>query len=108
MQKTLSTESRAIGDSPIHEYLLELHREIAKIREGTVATYIPELARANPDWFGICVVTTGGNVYEAGDSQTSFTIFSIIAFIQRARLLSRPARRPARFTLSIAASQRLK
>jgi glutaminase len=63
--------------SPIHEHLLELHRQIASNREGALATYIPELARANPDWFGICLVTASGNVYEAGDAQVPFTIQSI-------------------------------
>ena len=77
MLKTPSSESLAAGDSPILEYLSDLHREIAKIREGAVATYIPDLARADPDWFGICVVTAAGNVYEAGDSQLPFTIQSI-------------------------------
>jgi glutaminase len=47
------------------------------MREGEVATYIPELAKADPDWFGICLVTTGGQVYEAGDSGIPFTIQSI-------------------------------
>ena len=42
-----------------------------------MATYIPELAKANPDWFGICVVTTEGHVYEVGDSRQDFTIQSI-------------------------------
>src|SRR5262245_141109 len=77
MPNTLSSESHRVGDSPIQEYLLDLHQEISKIRDGTLATYIPELARANPNWFGICVVTAGGNVYEAGDSQEPFTIQSI-------------------------------
>ena len=45
--------------------------------EGTVATYIPELAKANPNWFGICLVTATGHVYEVGDSQQPFTIQSI-------------------------------
>src|SRR2546426_2444588 len=63
--------------SPILDYLCELHREVAKIRDGSVATYIPELAQADPNWFGICVVTATGNVYEAGDSRQPFTIQSI-------------------------------
>lgn len=42
-----------------------------------MANYIPELAKANPDWFGICLVTTTGAVYEVGDSQQPFTIQSI-------------------------------
>src|SRR5213075_2782657 len=39
--------------------------------------YIPELAKANPDWFSICLVTTSGAVYEVGDSGQTFTIQSI-------------------------------
>ena len=64
-------------ESPIHRYLQELHGEVAKIRDGAVATYIPQLALANPDWFGVTVVTSDGSVYEAGDSRQPFTIQSI-------------------------------
>jgi glutaminase len=63
--------------SPILDYLKHLHRECAGITDGKVATYIPELAKANPDWFGICLVTATGAVYEVGDSQQPFTIQSI-------------------------------
>ncbi len=45
--------------------------------EGKVATYIPGLAKANPDWFGICLVTANGTAYEVGDSRQPFTIQSI-------------------------------
>src|SRR5262249_4284306 len=38
---------------------------------------IPELAKANPDWFGICMVTANGSLYEIGDSRQAFTIQSI-------------------------------
>ncbi|HVK59067.1 MAG TPA: glutaminase A, partial [Candidatus Kapabacteria bacterium] len=72
-----SSESRLKEDSPIVQYLADLHREISGIKDGAVATYIPELALANPDWFGICIVTAAGNVYEVGDSQVPFTIQSI-------------------------------
>src|SRR4029078_2194575 len=64
-------------ESPILEYLAELHREIAAITDGAVATYIPELAKADPNWFGICIATTDGKIYEVGDSRQKFTIQSI-------------------------------
>ena len=64
-------------DSPFHRYLRGLHSEVAKNHGGDVATYIPELARADPNWFGICVVTAAGNIYEVGDTQQPFTIQSI-------------------------------
>ena len=47
------------------------------IDEGDVATYIPELSYANPDDFGICLVTADGRVFEAGTCDKAFTIQSI-------------------------------
>ncbi len=42
-----------------------------------MASYIPELAAADPDWFGISMVTADGSVYEVGDTRREFTIQSI-------------------------------
>lgn len=64
-------------NSPVLDYLKSLHAEFAQIHSGTVATYIPELAKADPNWFGISLVTTTGQVYEVGDSRQEFTIQSI-------------------------------
>ncbi|MCL4110442.1 UNVERIFIED_CONTAM: hypothetical protein GTU68_022324 [Idotea baltica] len=44
---------------------------------GKVATYIPQLAEVNPDQFGISVALPNGEIYQAGDSQTAFSIQSI-------------------------------
>src|SRR5712671_3475166 len=63
--------------SPVQDYLKELHTEFGRLASGKVATYIPELAKANPNWFGICLVTMQGAVYEIGDSAQPFTIQSI-------------------------------
>ncbi len=63
--------------SPIHRYLERLHARFAELREGAVATYIPELAKADPEWFGICLATVDGCVYEVGDTRQPFTIQSI-------------------------------
>ena len=73
----MSTQPTATSTSPIQDFLQELHARHAELREGQVATYIPELAKANPDCFGISLVTTGGHIYEAGDSRQPFTIQSI-------------------------------
>jgi glutaminase len=54
-----------------------LHEEYAPLTDGEVATYIPELGKANPEHFGICLVTTDGRVFEAGDCEQAFTIQSI-------------------------------
>ncbi len=63
--------------SPTQQYLEQLHRKFALVQEGAVATYIPELAKANPNHFGIALVTTTGSVYEVGESEVPFTIQSI-------------------------------
>jgi glutaminase len=55
----------------------ELHREYQADNEGDVATYIPELGKANPDHFGICIATADGRVFEVGDCDEPFTIQSI-------------------------------
>lgn len=62
---------------PFQTYLEALHRKLSALRGGAVASYIPELAKANPDAFGICVVTTDGYAYAVGDSEQRFTIQSI-------------------------------
>jgi glutaminase len=67
----------AVVTSPIQAYLESLHRRHAALREGTVATYIPELAKADPDWFGIALATTDGKLYTVGDTSQTFTIQSI-------------------------------
>ena len=63
--------------SPVQDFLEQLHQKCAAETGGEVATYIPELAKANPDWFGIAIVTANGSVYEAGDTRQEFTIQSI-------------------------------
>src|SRR5258708_40106286 len=66
-----------IVPSPILQYLEELHAQIHPMREGNVANYIPELAHANPEWFGVVIVTVDGHIYQVGDSRQPFTIQSV-------------------------------
>ena len=54
-----------------------LHGEFSATKDGTVASYIPELAKANPDCFGIAIVTVDGHVYSAGDAAQGFSIQSV-------------------------------
>src|SRR5688572_16560726 len=55
----------------------DLHREFYSSNDGQVATYIPELGKANPSHFGICIATADGRVFEVGDCDQPFTIQSI-------------------------------
>jgi glutaminase len=63
--------------SPIQAYLERLHAKCSKLHDGKIATYIPELSKADPNWFGISIATTDGRVYEIGDTRQPFTIQSI-------------------------------
>ena len=56
------------------ERLYDKHRTL---EDGELATYIPELGKADPEHFGICLVTSDGQLYETGQSDTAFTIQSI-------------------------------
>lgn len=53
------------------------HRRFLSIRDGAMADYIPALASASPDLFGISIVTVGGRTFSAGDSQVPFSIQSV-------------------------------
>jgi glutaminase len=55
----------------------EAHELFRSLEEGAVATYIPELGNANPEHFGICVMSVDGDYFEAGDCDVEFTIQSI-------------------------------
>jgi glutaminase len=56
----------------------EIAEEMRQRRDrGEVATYIPQLARVDPNQFGIAVVDAEGNIAVGGDSDTPFSIQSI-------------------------------
>ena len=66
-----------VAPSPIQAYLDNLHREFSGLTHGAVATYIPELAKVDPDGFAIVLATVDGQVYETGDARRRFTIQSV-------------------------------
>lgn len=63
--------------SPFQSYLSSLHQKYLATEEGAIADRIPELAAAKVEWFGIAVVTTGGRIFEVGNSDRLFTLQSI-------------------------------
>lgn len=72
-----SAKKKSALSSPIEEYLARLHRKLASETGGEVASYIPELSKAKPDWFGISIATVDGTLYSVGDSDRGFTIQSV-------------------------------
>jgi glutaminase len=69
--------SWAASKPPLLRFLTACHADFSTERAGAVADYIPELGKADPDHFGISLVTLDGHVYEVGDSRSPFTIQSI-------------------------------
>ncbi len=65
------------SESQIQEVVDSVHEKYANLDDGEVASYIPELSKANPDHFGITVVSADGLVFSAGNWEHEFTIQSI-------------------------------
>lgn len=69
------------GDLPMHaeirQIVTEAYERYRGTNSGTVADYIPVLADASPDLFGIAVVGPWGRSFEIGDVTTRFSIQSV-------------------------------
>ena len=63
--------------------------------QGALASYIPELARQDPDRLGIAVFHKDGNMVEAGDSRRCFTIQSVMKPLLLLLALQETAGRPS-------------
>ncbi len=70
-------DSVAAHASQIQHIVDETYEKFKDVDEGNVATYIPELSKANPKDFGICLTTVEGHVFKAGDCDKEFTIQSM-------------------------------
>src|SRR5262245_62261058 len=55
----------------------DLYDKYGTLTDGNVANYIPELGKANPNDFAICLVSSDGRIFEAGNCNQTFTIQSI-------------------------------
>ena len=63
--------------APLRHTLNDLFNKNRDVHDGTVANYIPELAKADPNWFAISIVSADGQVVEVGDHQQLFSIQSV-------------------------------
>ena len=62
----------------MQDILEEIYREVEPLLDqGKVADYIPELAKVDPQRFGMVVRQVDGEVFEVGDSREPFSIQSI-------------------------------
>jgi glutaminase len=63
--------------SKLQRTIDRIYEKYKDIDDGEVVTYIPELGKANPSQFGICLATAEGEVFAAGDWENEFTIQSM-------------------------------
>ncbi|MFC9246131.1 glutaminase A [Streptomyces sp. NPDC057136] len=61
----------------VTDVLGELHSRFAGVREGRPADYIPQLAQADPDAFGLALVSMDGHRYSAGEADVPFSLQSV-------------------------------
>src|SRR4051812_9485728 len=64
-----ASQIQAVVDATFEKY--------RNVDRGEVASYIPELRKADPTHFGICIATVDGHVVCAGDWDKEFTIQSM-------------------------------
>jgi glutaminase len=67
----------AAGSRQIQDVVDAVYEKYKDVDEGAVATYIPELGKANPKHFGICLATVDGHIFRAGDCHQEFTVQSM-------------------------------
>ena len=71
------------------EILDTIYKEVQPYSgEGKQADYIPALAKVDPDQFGICLTTVGGETYSVQDAEKRFSIQSISKVFAIAAALS--------------------
>ena len=61
----------------VRTLVAEAHERFKSDNEGKNADYIPALAKVPSDLFGVCVVSTSGAAYAAGDTDYEFSIQSV-------------------------------
>ena len=72
-----------------NQIFTRIYNEIRQYsKEGKQATYIPALAKVNPDQFGMCLQTSEGRIYPFMDADVTFSIQSISKVLSLAMALS--------------------
>jgi len=61
----------------VRDVVIEAYERYRSNRDGAVADYIPALAGASKEWFGISVVGARGRSFEIGDVERAFSIQSV-------------------------------
>src|SRR4029079_6259558 len=65
------------NEARIQQIIDRTYEKYRHVEDGDVATYIPELAKANPNHFGICLATVDGEIFRAADCEVDCTTQSM-------------------------------
>lgn len=71
----------------IEKALNEAYEKFKDLKEGKNADYIKELARVDPNVYGIAIVTADGQVYTKGDLKTQVSIQSVSKVFTMAKVI---------------------
>jgi glutaminase len=71
----------------IQQAVRHAYNTVREMKEGKNADYIPDLAKVDPNLFGIAVMRVNGETFELGDTSKPFTIQSISKIFTLARAL---------------------
>jgi glutaminase len=69
--------SETILPSNFKTTLYEVYKKFQSEKSGKNASYIPELAKANPNHFAISIATIDGEVFSVGDADVPFSLQSL-------------------------------
>ena len=61
----------------IEACLERVHRDVRELRDGEVASYIPELAKVDPELLAVAICTVDGEVVSTGDDRHELTLQSL-------------------------------
>src|SRR5688572_642006 len=78
---------QALTKERIEAVLNDAYNKFKDLKEGKNADYIKELAKVDPNVFGIAIVTTDGQVYTKGDLATQVSIQSISKVFTMAKVI---------------------
>lgn len=65
------------GWDDVETLVHDAHESFRSTTDGSVATYIPALADADPDLFGVCVAEVDGEIHGVGDVDRPFSLQSV-------------------------------
>ena len=77
VEKALRGELALPDFTDLSKNIDTIFEDVKSIDSGELASYIPPLAKVDPEQFGIAIVTVDGQVYECGDTNVDFSIQSM-------------------------------